>query len=140
LARLRSRRSADTRGQSEARILELERELDRCRHSLRRHAELEVRAIDGGWELRARGRDKGTAVEAIGARLGGQAFAVYAGDDETDEDAFAAVSRFGFGVRVGTGDRSTRAHARLPDVAAMAAFLEIWAVRFAGATPLGAAR
>jgi trehalose 6-phosphate phosphatase len=47
---------------------------------------------------------------------------VFAGDDVTDEDGFAAVRELGgFGVKVGPG-ASTAAH-RVPDVAALVEWL-----------------
>ncbi len=119
------------RGETPERVAELAREVALCHRPLRHHAELDLREIDGGWELRARGHDKGTAVGAVVARLGGPTFAVYLGDDETDEDAFGAVAPLGFGVRVGSGDRPTRARARLPGVPAVEEFLALWAERFA---------
>lgn len=119
-----------TRGESAEGIARLARELDRCHRPLRQRADLDLREIDGGWELRVRGHDKGTAVGTIAAELGHRTLPVYVGDDETDEDAFAAIAPHGFGVRVGNDDRATRAHARLPDVAAVEEFLAIWAARF----------
>lgn len=54
------------------------------------------------WELRPRGADKGTAVEALmrGAPFAGRV-PVFIGDDVTDEDGMAAVRRLGgVGLRV----------------------------------------
>jgi len=125
------------RGETPDRVRALAREVELCRLAVRQRAELELRPIDGGWELRARGHDKGTAVTRFAATLGRPAFTVYVGDDDTDEDAFAAVARCGYGVRVGNDDRPTRAHARLPDVEAVREFLALWADRAgpAGAEP-----
>jgi len=117
------------RGEPPERVRELAHEVELCRLAVRKRAELELRPIDGGWELRLRGHDKGSAVTSFAATLGRPAFAVYVGDDDTDEDAFAAVARFGFGIRVGSDDRPTRAHARLPDVEAVREFLALWADR-----------
>jgi trehalose 6-phosphate phosphatase len=100
----------------------------------RRRAELELRRIDGGWELRARGRHKGTAVASLIRHRGGGCFTVYIGDDQTDEDAFGAVARAGFAVRVGAATAESRAHAYLPGVDAVLDWLELWRDRFA-ATP-----
>lgn len=82
--------------------------------------------IDGGIELRAVGRDKGTTVLALLSRAEPGTLAVYVGDDLTDEDAFAAVQGLGFGVRVGEDDRPTLASGRLPSPAAVEAFLAEW--------------
>lgn len=75
------------------------------------------------FELRQRAVDKGRAVAVLmrdppfAGRL-----AVFVGDDTTDEDGIAAVQAAGgFGVRVGGGD--SQARYRLPDVAAVGAWL-----------------
>jgi trehalose 6-phosphate phosphatase len=108
----------------EARILE-----DRYAGEWARFAHdlpLSVDRIDGGIELRARGRDKGTIVREL---LGGSppgTLGVFVGDDVTDEDAFAAVAGRGFGVRVGTSPRPSGAAASLPSCEAVADFLAEW--------------
>ena len=122
-----------SRGLTEREIAEQRVAVDSVWAPLQRHAELELRQIDGGWELRARGRHKGTAVSALVADHARGGLAVYLGDDETDEDAFAAVARSGFAIRVGTDARSTRAHAHLPDVDAVVEWLEIWRQRIGAA-------
>lgn len=75
-------------------------------------------------ELRLPGHDKGTAISALLTRA---PFAghppVFLGDDLTDEPGFAACTEHGgAGILVGEG-RNTAAHYRLPDVAAVHAFL-----------------
>lgn len=115
-----------TRGLDDVAVEEQRGAVERLWTPLRRRAELELREIDGGWELRARGRHKGTAVASLIADHGLGGFTLYVGDDETDEDAFAAVARAGFAVRVGDPERPTRAHARLPDVDAVLELLELW--------------
>lgn len=76
-------------------------------------------------ELRPPGADKGDALRALMAEppfAGARPLAV--GDDLTDEDGFrAAAALGGFGVLVGPG-RPTAARHRLPDVAAVHAWLE----------------
>lgn len=81
---------------------------------------------NGGLELRATGRDKGTAVGERIARAGAGTFAVYVGDDRTDEDAFRVVRGSGLGIRVGAPDVPTLAEARLPGPEAMPSFLDRW--------------
>ncbi len=81
---------------------------------------------DGGLELRAVARHKGIAVAERLAREPAGTFAVYVGDDITDEDAFAAVAPHGWSIRVGDAGDGTRARAHLPDVEAVAAFLAEW--------------
>jgi len=118
-----------TRGQDPATAEALRLATARACRALRNRAELALRDIDGGWELRARGHDKGTAALVAASEAGRPVFTVYLGDDETDEDAFAAVRQIGFGVCVGLDDRSTHAQARLPGVAAVWDFLQLWAAR-----------
>ncbi len=89
-------------------------------------APLALRATDGGLELRATGHDKGSATRALMARMPDAAIVVFLGDDETDEDAFAAVAEHGFGVRVGASPRASHARGTLPGIDAVRAFLEEW--------------
>jgi trehalose-phosphatase len=68
--------------------------------------------------------DKGSAVLYILRSLHGpdwpvRARAFYAGDDETDEDAFSALSGLGLTVRIGSASGRTSAARRLPDPAAL---------------------
>lgn len=92
--------------------------------------------IHGGLELRAGGRDKGTAVHELLDRAGAGAAAVYVGDDATDEDAFLAVRRWGFGIRVGPPDPATRALGRIDSCESVAEFLRLWKTMLEG-TPAG---
>jgi trehalose-phosphatase len=93
---------------------------------------LALRPIDGGVELRAAGRDKGTAIIELAERLGSEVFVVAIGDDDTDEDAFRAAAELGgWGVKVGA-ERATAARARLASPAEVAAFLESWDERVDG--------
>jgi len=88
--------------------------------------EVTVGRFNGGVELRARGRDKGTAVMALAAQVPAGAFPVFVGDDVTDEDAFEVVRPWGYGIRVGGVERASHAVARLPSPDAVTAFLEDW--------------
>lgn len=85
----------------------------------------EIRPFNGGLELRLKGHHKGQAVRALVAEEP-QAAAAYIGDDETDEDAFAALPPSALGLLVGDEDRPTAAkgHIRAEEVAAL---LEEWA-------------
>ena len=79
------------------------------------------------------GWDKGQAVLHILRGLYGPAWpervrVVYAGDDETDEDAFRALSGLAATFGVGFGVRNSRAAQRLPGVASVRALLE-WVAR-----------
>jgi trehalose-phosphatase len=91
--------------------------------------------INGGLELRARGRDKGTAVLSLLSREPPGTLGVFVGDDVSDEDAFRAVRDFGFGVRVGTDDRPSLAAASLPSCEAVVDFLDAWQSVLNGAGP-----
>ena len=75
-------------------------------------------------EFQPRGADKGAAIAAFMAEppfLG--RFAVFAGDDATDEDGFAEIARRrGIGIRVGP-PAETRAGYGLPSVASVLAWL-----------------
>jgi trehalose 6-phosphate synthase/phosphatase len=74
------------------------------------------------------GWDKGHAVLHVLRALHGPAWseevrAVYAGDDDTDEDAFRALQGLGVTFRVGRAERPTLAAHRLPDVRAVETLL-----------------
>ena len=63
--------------------------------------------------------DKGRAlawlVDVLQARTGARPFVLYAGDDETDEDAFAVLRGDGLGVRVGEPVAASLADYQVPD-------------------------
>lgn len=88
--------------------------------------ELRLDRIDGGVELRAAARDKGTAVRELVAAAPPGAAAVCLGDDVSDEDAFLAVAAYGFGLRVGPDERPSHAAGRLPTSEDVEAFLAAW--------------
>lgn len=88
---------------------------------------LEVRRFNGGVELRCPGMDKGSALQIILSRQPDDAFSVYIGDDETDEDAFRFLKGRGIGIRVGHPDAPTSASGFLPDIQAVKDFLRGWA-------------
>ena len=88
--------------------------------------QIEVRPFRAGFEFRALGQDKGRAVRDLLAGEPAGAFAVFVGDDETDEDAFDAVRAMGYGVRVGPAEEPTLATAWLEDPAAVSEFLAEW--------------
>ena len=88
--------------------------------------ELELIEFDGGMELRARGRDKGSVVRGILDECSPDTVCAYLGDDTTDEDAFAAIRGRGLGILVRPQLRETRADAWLAPPAELLAFLERW--------------
>lgn len=103
-------------------------------------APLRLSTIHGGLELRAVGRDKGLAALDLHRKAGDLATVAYVGDDETDEDAFAALDELGFGIRVGHDERPTRAHGRLPSPEAMDEFLARWLDSESISSPASGAR
>ena len=83
------------------------------------------------------GWDKGHAVlhvlrECYGPGWSEHLRTIYAGDDETDEDAFAALRGLGATFRVGPANQETRARRRLSDVQAVETLLDWLAARPAG--------
>ena len=86
-----------------------------------------VEPFDGGLELRARGFDKGMAVNTILSRCKRGDFAAFLGDDLTDEDGFDAVGRFGgIGILVRPEPRETKASFRIVPPGELRAFLGLW--------------
>jgi trehalose 6-phosphate phosphatase len=71
-------------------------------------------------ELRPHGYSKGRTATRLAAEHP-RATPLFIGDDTTDEEAFAAIPQ-GLTVKVGEGD--TQAQTRLPDVAAVVAYLK----------------
>jgi len=86
---------------------------------------LQILHMDGGLELRATQRSKGTAVRDLVAVRPADSIPVYVGDDETDEDAFAAVLQHGIALHVGLGT-GTSAPWSLPSQEAVLQFLRQW--------------
>lgn len=74
---------------------------------------MEFRPFNGGLELRAAGRNKGTAIIELIAAAPSASLPVYIGDDDTDEDAFAVLPPHGIGIKVGPPDAVTRANGRV---------------------------
>lgn len=87
---------------------------------------VEFRPFNGGLELRASGRTKGTAIAELLNTLPGDTLPVYIGDDDTDEDAFGVLVDRGIGIKVGPVDAVTKAHGRVPDCEAVRQLLIEW--------------
>lgn len=85
---------------------------------------LELQEFNGGLELRAVGRDKGTIVELLLEE--GADCVAYLGDDLTDEDAFAALKGRGLTVLVRPEQRASAAELWLQPPEELFAFLELW--------------
>jgi trehalose-phosphatase len=88
--------------------------------------EMELHRFDGGLELRARGRTKGSAIEEILADETSGLFAAYLGDDLTDEDAFRALGDRGLPVLVRAEPRASAARAWINPPDELLAFLDTW--------------
>ena len=87
---------------------------------------MEFRPFNGGLELRAAGRTKGTAIEELLALAPADTLPIYIGDDDTDEDAFAVLEGRGIGIKVGPQDAVTKAVGRVPDSEAVRQILIDW--------------
>ena len=82
--------------------------------------------FDGGLEIRAAGKNKGDIVRTVLGEMGKKAAVAYLGDDQTDEDAFAALQGFGLGVLVQSEYRPTVADAWVRPPEGLIAFLQNW--------------
>jgi trehalose-phosphatase len=87
---------------------------------------LQLLPFDGGLELRAIDRTKGTAVEQILAQEPVPLPVAYLGDDLTDEDAFAAIGNSGFAILVGAEARDSFARFWLRPPEELLKFLDQW--------------
>jgi trehalose 6-phosphate phosphatase len=104
---------------------------DDARALLERWAAAVPEGLEALWgklvvECRPVGVSKGSAVARLAAAHPGRT-PVYLGDDGTDEDAFRALhAACPEAVTVKVGEGETTARYRLPDVAAVVAYLEGW--------------
>jgi trehalose-phosphatase len=87
---------------------------------------MEFRPFNGGLELRAAGRTKGTAIEELLSVAPDETLPIYIGDDDTDEDAFAILAGRGIGIKVGPPGAVTRATGRVPDCESVRQILCDW--------------
>lgn len=88
--------------------------------------DLEWRWFNGGVEVRCRGWNKGDALASLLDHQPDDVLAVYIGDDDTDEDAFAVLRKRGLGIKVGGKSKPTAARAHLADGLAVVEFLRTW--------------
>jgi len=126
LERKRSGLVLHTRGLSDTEARALEHRCAEAWQSLSRLGLLRLDHINGGLEIRARQRDKGTVVLSLVSHAEPGTLAVFVGDDVTDEDAFEVVRDYGFGVRVGDDDRPSSAMGRIPSSEAVSEWLDRW--------------
>ncbi|MEC4812164.1 MAG: trehalose-phosphatase [Scytonema sp. PMC 1069.18] len=88
--------------------------------------QLKIHPFDGGIELRALGKNKGTTVQTIISNIQEESILVYLGDDLTDEDAFKAIKDKGMSILVREELRSTNAELWLKPPEELLEFLSNW--------------
>lgn len=89
-------------------------------------SDLRFAPFDGGIEIRVAKRDKGDAVRSIFREMGPDVAMAYLGDDETDEDAFGALSRRGLNLLVRDEYRPTLADVWIKPPGELLTFLRGW--------------
>ena len=89
-----------TRSLSRARARVLKERCVEAGQALTRTGHVRLDPIDGGVELRARGRNKGTAALSLMSQALPGTLGVFVGDDVSDEEALYLVRDRGFGVRM----------------------------------------
>ncbi len=87
---------------------------------------LTVKYFDGGIELRAISRNKGTVLKEIYTTINHNTPVAYLGDDLTDEDAFAILKPEDLPVLVRKEFRPTHAKVWLKPPQSLYRFLDIW--------------
>jgi trehalose-phosphatase len=115
-----------TRGIPGPQALEVERLCLLQWKKLAMEPHLRISPANGGLELRAMGRDKGTALRELLDNSDPGTFAVYIGDDSTDEDAFRELRNRGLGIRIGPTEQPSLARGRIESCDAMKEFLQRW--------------
>jgi trehalose-phosphatase len=138
LERKRTALVLHTRGMPADEAVELEHACARLWRTWRFSAGLRLTSCDGGIELKASGRDKGTAVLELLRSSPAGTYPVYLGDDETDEDAFRALRGEGLGIRIGPGRAFSLARGHIESQEGVAPFLEAWLLHVEGGSPTGA--
>ncbi|MCO5175632.1 MAG: trehalose-phosphatase [Thermomicrobiales bacterium] len=90
---------------------------------------VDFRPFNGGLELRAKGRTKGTVISEMLDSAPADILPIYIGDDDTDEDAFRALAGRGIGIKVGPANAVTQAIGHLDSCEAVRDMLTYWAGR-----------
>lgn len=83
--------------------------------------------FDGGMEIRSAAKNKGDVVRTILNSMSKDSAVAYLGDDQTDEDAFAALQGYGLSVLVRPTYRPTVADAWIRPPEGVISFLTEWA-------------
>lgn len=118
--------AAHFRGLDPRSTSEIQQQLERRWRAASVSELMEYRPFNGGLELRAAGRTKGTAIEELLTIAPGDTLPVYIGDDDTDEDAFAILEGRGIGIKVGPRDAVTKATGHVPDCETVRQILIDW--------------
>jgi trehalose-phosphatase len=125
--------AAHFRGLDPQKVAEIETRLDARWRAIGSGPLVEYRPFNGGLELRAIGRTKGTVISEMLEIAPKDTLPVYIGDDETDEDAFGVLVGLGIGIKVGPMEAVTKADGRLPDSKAVLRLLRDWCTARNGA-------
>jgi trehalose-phosphatase len=125
--------AAHFRGLDPQQVADIEERLEARWRAIGSGPLVEYRPFNGGLELRAIGRTKGTAISEMLEIAPQATLPVYNGDDETDEDAFGVLAGHGIGIKVGSMDAVTTASGRLPDSMAVLQLLRDWCMARNGA-------
>lgn len=120
--------AAHFRGLDPQSTSEVQQHLERRWRSASVSGLVEFRPFNGGLELRAAGRTKGTAIEELLDVAPAGTLPIYIGDDDTDEDAFAVLEGRGIGIKVGPKDAVTKAIGRVPDCETVRQLLIDWPI------------
>ncbi len=120
--------AAHFRGLDPRSTSEIQQQLERRWRAASASDLMEFRPFNGGLELRAAGRTKGTAIEELLTIAPDGSLPIYVGDDDTDEDAFAVLEDCGIGIKVGPQDAVTKAVGRIPDCEAVRQLLIDWPI------------
>ena len=115
------------RGMSEGEIEGIVENVEPAWRILAESSDLNLHRFDGGIELRAPGRDKGTAVKKVLEETDVGLVAAYLGDDLTDEDGFRVVNeKNGLSILVRSEFRETSARIWLRPPEELLAFFATW--------------
>ncbi len=114
------------RGLEAQEVLALKQSVQQLSAPLIKEQSLRLLDFDGGIELRAPGKDKGSVVRAILGETGTDGAIAYLGDDRTDEDAFESLRGRGLTVLVREQKRATKAEIWLKPPEELIRFLEDW--------------
>ncbi|MHB1950820.1 MAG: trehalose-phosphatase [Acidiferrobacteraceae bacterium] len=117
------------RDEPPARIAQMRRQGSAIWRAATPHGAVVMQEFDGGIEFKARDRTKGSAVSAV---MAGTGIGAYLGDDLTDEDAFAVMSRAGISVLVRDRFRNTSASIWISPPEELEALLLDWEAACAG--------